>query len=186
MGTYYEKFDGHRGRIWSCTIAGYLRFRSLFFLFAVLFLVFYTSSLILSTTVDIWSRLLDSGAPEKGSTADFGTVTSDVVAAPSPGAASSSTASATPSTVPGDDSGQPSGTHLGIDPVVDVGYTKYQGITDRAGVIKWLGIRYAAPPLGHLRFAAPQDPLKEPPVQRADKVGLSPPSVIGVPLLTLF
>jgi hypothetical protein len=178
MGTFYEKYDGHRRRISSCTIAGYLRFRSSFFLFAVLFLVFYTGSLILSMTVDIWSPFLDSGALEKGSTTDFGTVPSDVVAVSSQGAPSSSTASATtPSPVPGDDSGKPPGKHLGIDPVVDVGYTKYRGVTHDAGVIKWLGIRYAAPPLGHLRFAAPQDPLKEPRVQRADKVGLSPPSV---------
>src|SRR5436305_11450031 len=186
MGNFYDKCDGHRRRIWSWTIVGYLSFRSSFFLFAVLFLVFYTGSLILSTTVDIWGPLFDSGALEKGSAMDFGTVPSDVVAVSSQGAASSSTASATPSPVPGHGSGKPQGKHLGINPVVDVGYAKYQGVTHDAGVIKWLGIRYAAPPLGHLRFAAPQDPLKEPPVQRADTVRLPPPSVIGVSSLTLF
>src|SRR5947207_15455921 len=103
MDTFYEKCDGRRRRIWSCTIAGYLRFRSSFFLFAVLYLVFYTSSLILSRTVDIWSPLLDPGALEKGSTTDFGTVPSDVVAVPSQVAASLSPASAPPSPVPADD-----------------------------------------------------------------------------------
>ena len=107
MGTFYDKCDGHRRRIWSWTIVGYLRFRSSFFLFAVLFLVFYTGSLILSTTVDIWGPLFDSGALEKGSAMDFGTVPSDVVAVSSQGAASSSTASATPSPVPGRGSGKP-------------------------------------------------------------------------------
>jgi hypothetical protein len=186
MGTFYEECDEHRKRIRSCTIAAYLRLWPSFFLIAVLVLVFYTGCLILSMTVDIRSPLLDLGGLEKGPMTDFGTITSDVAAVPSQVASSSSKASATPSTVPVDDSGKPSGKHLGIDPVVDVGYTKYQGVKHHTGVIKWLGIRYAAPPLGHLRFAEPQDPLKEPPVQRAGKVGLSPPSVIGMPSLTLF
>ncbi|KAI6244773.1 Cholinesterase [Erysiphe necator] len=42
---------------------------------------------------------------------------------------------------------------------VDLGYSKYTGIgNDDIGVIKWLGIRYAAPPTGILRFRAPADP----------------------------
>ncbi|RKF63120.1 Acetylcholinesterase [Erysiphe neolycopersici] len=42
---------------------------------------------------------------------------------------------------------------------VDLGYSKYTGIgNDDDGVMKWLGIRYAAPPTGHLRFRAPVDP----------------------------
>ena len=40
--------------------------------------------------------------------------------------------------------------------VVDLGYTKYQGDTYPGGISQWLGIRYAQPPLGSLRFAAPQ------------------------------
>lgn len=40
--------------------------------------------------------------------------------------------------------------------VVDLGYTKYQGDTYPGGISQWLGLRYAQPPVGHLRFAAPQ------------------------------
>ena len=47
-------------------------------------------------------------------------------------------------------------------PVVDLGYAKYRGQSfDESGVSQWLGIRYAAPPLGNLRYAAPEDPLEE-------------------------
>lgn len=181
MGTFYERCEEHRERIRSCAIAGYLRFRSSFFLTAIVLLIFYTVCVVLSTTVDIWSPFLDSGGLEKGSGQDFAKVTSEIAAIPSPVSASSSKASASPSKVPTIDSGNTStkdpvtdlGKHLGTDPVIDVGYTKYQGITHRNGVTQWLGIRYAAPPLGHLRFAEPRDPHKEPPVQRADKVGLS-------------
>lgn len=42
---------------------------------------------------------------------------------------------------------------------VDLGYTQYKGIRTPNGIDKWLGMRYAAPPLGDLRFRAPQDPL---------------------------
>lgn len=42
---------------------------------------------------------------------------------------------------------------------VDVGYTQYKGIRTPNGIDKWFGMRYAAPPLGDLRFRAPQDPL---------------------------
>lgn len=181
MGTFYERCDEHRERIRSCAIAGYLRFRSSFFLIAAILFIFYTVCVLLSTTVDIWSPFLDSGDLENGSGKDFGKVTSVIAAIPSQVSASSSKASASPSKVPAIDAGKPPGKdpvtdvgkHLGIDPVIDVGYTKYQGVTHPTGVTQWLGIRYAAPPLGHLRFAEPQDPLKEPPVQRADKVGLS-------------
>ena len=55
-------------------------------------------------------------------------------------------------------------------PVVDLGYTSYQGSTYGDGVSQWLGIRYAAPPIGDLRFAAPQDPLVNSTLQRANKV----------------
>ncbi|EIW83609.1 alpha beta-hydrolase [Coniophora puteana RWD-64-598 SS2] len=45
------------------------------------------------------------------------------------------------------------------DPLVDLGYSIYQGLTnDTTGVASFLGIRYAAPPTGDLRFAAPQPP----------------------------
>jgi acetylcholinesterase len=44
-------------------------------------------------------------------------------------------------------------------PVVDLGYSKYEGITLSSGVNQYLGIRYAAPPLGDLRFRAPAEPV---------------------------
>ena len=47
-----------------------------------------------------------------------------------------------------------------IRPIVDLGYAKYQGKTLPNGIDQWLGMRYAAPPTGDLRFAAPQDPPK--------------------------
>ena len=55
-------------------------------------------------------------------------------------------------------------------PIIDLNYTRYQGSDLHNGVNQWLGIRYAAPPVGDLRFAAPQDPLKNTTVQKANKV----------------
>lgn len=49
-------------------------------------------------------------------------------------------------------------THPTID--VDLGYTQYEGYKLPSGINQWLGMRYAAPPLGELRFKAPQDPPK--------------------------
>lgn len=46
-----------------------------------------------------------------------------------------------------------------VDPRVNLGYSTYTGVPLSNGVTQWLGLRYAAPPLGDLRFAAPQDPL---------------------------
>ncbi|EFQ26794.1 carboxylesterase [Colletotrichum graminicola] len=45
-----------------------------------------------------------------------------------------------------------------VDPSVDLGYTKLRGVAEPGGATRWLGVRYAAPPLGQLRFAAPEDP----------------------------
>lgn len=45
-----------------------------------------------------------------------------------------------------------------VNPLVDLGYTKLRGVAESGGATRWLGVRYAAPPLGRLRFAAPQDP----------------------------
>ncbi|KAF9871580.1 carboxylesterase [Colletotrichum karsti] len=45
-----------------------------------------------------------------------------------------------------------------VDPLVDLGYTKLQGVAEPSGATRWLGVRFAAPPTGQLRFAAPVDP----------------------------
>lgn len=57
---------------------------------------------------------------------------------------------------------------------VDLGYSKYTGVgNDDIGVMKWLGIRYAAPPTGHLRFRAPVDPETDSKTYIANQVQLS-------------
>jgi hypothetical protein len=54
---------------------------------------------------------------------------------------------------------------------VNLGYTTYNGISSSdSEQIEWLGIRYAAPPTGDLRFRAPQPPLQMSGVQQADTV----------------
>lgn len=46
--------------------------------------------------------------------------------------------------------------------VVDLGYASYNGTTlVESGVNQYLGIRFAAPPVGDLRWRAPQDPVDE-------------------------
>ncbi|KAK7683629.1 hypothetical protein QCA50_013467 [Cerrena zonata] len=53
-------------------------------------------------------------------------------------------------------------------PVVDLGYAQYQGTVDvKTGNTHFFGVRYAAPPTGNLRFAAPQPPLNATGVQQA-------------------
>lgn len=52
---------------------------------------------------------------------------------------------------------------------VDLGYSKYVGVDEDGGVTKWLGIRYAAPPTGELRFRAPSDPISDDKTHHADK-----------------
>jgi hypothetical protein len=59
---------------------------------------------------------------------------------------------------------------LAVDPLVDVGYTKYQGTALPNGVSQWLGMRFAAPPVGNSRFRAPADPPRNDTVQHADTV----------------
>lgn len=54
--------------------------------------------------------------------------------------------------------------------VVDVGYTSYRGL-QLEEVTQWLGIRYAAPPLGDLRFREPHDPLTKPHIVDAHSFG---------------
>lgn len=57
--------------------------------------------------------------------------------------------------------------------VVDLGYASYEGRTLSTGVTQWLGIRFAAPPVGDLRFASPQDPLPVKGIQQATEVCIS-------------
>jgi hypothetical protein len=54
--------------------------------------------------------------------------------------------------------------------VVDLGYSRYQGASVSEGVVQYLGMRYAAPPLADLRFRAPQDPLPTETIQEASAV----------------
>ncbi|KAJ6534884.1 Alpha/Beta hydrolase protein [Mycena capillaripes] len=53
-------------------------------------------------------------------------------------------------------------------PIVNLGYAQYQGAVNIANnITHFLGIRYAAPPLGDLRFRAPQPPVNMAGVQLA-------------------
>ncbi|KAL2851905.1 Alpha/Beta hydrolase protein [Aspergillus pseudoustus] len=56
-----------------------------------------------------------------------------------------------------------------VSSVADLGYSKYQGTSLSCGVNQFLGMRYAAPPLGQLRWRAPQDPIEVPGIQSADQ-----------------
>ncbi|KAK5144433.1 hypothetical protein LTR04_001558 [Oleoguttula sp. CCFEE 6159] len=60
---------------------------------------------------------------------------------------------------------------LGIGTLVDLGYTQYQGVKLAAGVNQYLGLRYAAPPLGDLRFRAPAETVKNGTIQAASQHG---------------
>lgn len=62
-------------------------------------------------------------------------------------------------------------TVLAVSPVVHLNYTAYRGTTLANGVTQWVGIRFAAPPLGDLRFRGPQDPLSQEGVVDADAFG---------------
>lgn len=61
------------------------------------------------------------------------------------------------------------GATTAVNPTVDLGYSKYNGVKT-GDTTQWLGIRYAAPPLGELRFQKPADPIKTSGIQAADKV----------------
>ena len=58
-----------------------------------------------------------------------------------------------------------------VDPLVSLDYTSYRGTANLGGVSQWLGIRYAAPPVGDLRFAAPADPPSNATEQAATQHG---------------
>jgi hypothetical protein len=54
---------------------------------------------------------------------------------------------------------------------VDLGYSVYEGVVGNKSVSHWWGIRFAAPPVGDLRFRAPQEPVSTPgKVVKADAV----------------
>lgn len=59
---------------------------------------------------------------------------------------------------------------LAVPPTVPLAYSTYQGTPYANGITEWLGIRYAAPPTGDLRFQAPRDPYKVAGVTVADTV----------------
>lgn len=59
---------------------------------------------------------------------------------------------------------------LAVEPLVDVGYTKYLGTALPNGISQWLGMRFAAPPIGTLRFRNPVDPPLNDTIQVADQV----------------
>ncbi|KAH8119020.1 triacylglycerol lipase [Phellopilus nigrolimitatus] len=60
---------------------------------------------------------------------------------------------------------------FGVDPLVTVGNTKHLGTALPNGITQWLGIRFAAPPVGDLRFRAPADPPANDTVHVADAHG---------------
>ncbi|KAL1741798.1 Alpha/Beta hydrolase protein [Schizophyllum fasciatum] len=53
-----------------------------------------------------------------------------------------------------------SGAHGLTGPLVDVGYAKYEGVRDQStGTTRFLGMRYAVPPTGNLRWRPPAAPI---------------------------
>ncbi|KAF7550608.1 hypothetical protein G7Z17_g5612 [Cylindrodendrum hubeiense] len=67
----------------------------------------------------------------------------------------------------GSDNG--SGDGLGDGPAVDLGYSKYKGNSLDNGVNEFLGMRFAKPPTGDLRWRAPVDPEHTKPTQSAQR-----------------
>lgn len=61
---------------------------------------------------------------------------------------------------------------IAVQSLVDLGYAEYEGTGLANGVSQWLGIRFAAPPLGDLRFRAPADPLTNSTVILAKEVNM--------------
>jgi hypothetical protein len=55
-------------------------------------------------------------------------------------------------------------------PVVNLSYSSYEGSSLLNGVSQFLGLRYAAAPVGDLRFEAPQDPPFKSDTQKAKRV----------------
>ena len=57
-----------------------------------------------------------------------------------------------------------------LGPKVDLGYTTVQGLSYPGGISQWLGVRYAQPPVGNLRFAEPQNLSADPNLQMVTQV----------------
>jgi hypothetical protein len=68
-------------------------------------------------------------------------------------------------------------------PIVKLGYAQYQGKTLSSGVNQYLGMRFAAPPIGDLRFRAPTSPLPGAGVQNATSVSIPERTVIDLQLI---
>ncbi|PHH92608.1 hypothetical protein CDD83_6535 [Cordyceps sp. RAO-2017] len=58
-----------------------------------------------------------------------------------------------------------------VDTTVNLTYSQYRGVALANGVSQWLGMRYAAAPVGGLRFMPPQEPRPTSRLQMADKHG---------------
>ncbi|GJJ07647.1 hypothetical protein Clacol_001851 [Clathrus columnatus] len=58
-----------------------------------------------------------------------------------------------------------------FDPIVDLGYSIYQGTRLANGQNQWLGIRYGAPPIYNNRFRRPQPPSRTSGIQSAKSFG---------------
>lgn len=65
-----------------------------------------------------------------------------------------------------------------VDTLVDIGYAQYQGavVDSELGVSAWKGIQYGAPPVGNLRFVAPQDPVQTGLINATQYGATCPPS----------
>ena len=56
--------------------------------------------------------------------------------------------------------------------VIDLRYAKYEGTALPGGVTAWRGMRFAAPPVGDLRWRAPEDPPYSKGIQKANDVSV--------------